>query len=89
MEKENKISFLDILIIRIGQKIETLVYRKSTNTDIYIHWDSRALSSRKRSTLKTLIMRVYMINSNDRYLRLEIKHLRKSSMNEMDILTDL
>ena len=37
IEKENEISFLDILIIRSGQKFETRVYRKSTNTDIYIH----------------------------------------------------
>ena len=34
IEKGNEISFLDILIIRSGQKIETLVYLKSTNTDI-------------------------------------------------------
>ena len=34
IEKESGISFLDILIIRSGQKIETRVYRKSTNTDI-------------------------------------------------------
>ena len=37
IEKENEISFLYILIIRSGQKIETRVYRKSTNTDICIH----------------------------------------------------
>ena len=77
IEKESKTSFLDILIIRIGQKIETLVYRKSTNTDIYIHWDSCAPSSWKGSTLKTLIMRAYTISSNDSYLKLELKYLRK------------
>ena len=40
IEKENGIFFLHILIIRSGQKIETRVYRKSTNTDTYIHWNS-------------------------------------------------
>ena len=40
IEKENEISFLDILIICSGQKIETRVHRKSTNTDIYIRWNS-------------------------------------------------
>ena len=77
IEKENEISFLDILIIRSGQKIETPVYRKSTNTDIYIHWNSYAPSSWKRSTLKTLIMRAYTISSNDSYLKLKLKYLRK------------
>ena len=60
-----------------GQKIETCVYRKSTNTDIYIHWNSYAPSSWKRSTLKTLIMRAYTISSNDNYLKLELKYLQK------------
>ena len=76
-EKENEISFLDTLIIRSGRKIEARVYRKSTNTDIYIHWNSYALSSWKRSTLKTLIMRAYTISSDDSYFKLELKHLRK------------
>ena len=44
-EKENEISFLEILIIRSGQKIETRVYRTSTNTCIYIHWNSYVPSS--------------------------------------------
>ena len=77
IEKENEISFLDILIIHSGQKIETRVYKKSTNTDIYIHWNSYAPSSWKRNTLKTLIMRAYTISSNDSYLKLALKHLRK------------
>ena len=77
VEKENEISFLDILIICSGHKIETCVYKKSTNTDIYIHWDSCATSSWKLSTLKTLIMRAYAINSNDSYLKLELKYLQK------------
>ena len=77
LKKKKEISFLDILIICSGQKIETRIYRKSTNTDIYIHWDSYAPSSWKRSTRKTLIMRAYTISSNDSYLKLELRYLRK------------
>ena len=40
-------------------------------------WNSYAPSSWKRSTLTTLIMRVYTISSNDSYLKLELKRLRK------------
>ena len=77
LKKGNEISFLDILIIHNGQKIETCVYRKSTNTDVYIHWNSYAPSSWKHSALKTLIMRAYTISYNDNYLKLELKYLRK------------
>ena len=41
-ESSNRLLFLDVLIIRNGQSIETCVYRKLTNTDIYIHWNSFA-----------------------------------------------
>ena len=40
-EKGNKLSFLYVLI-RTGDNIETCVFRKPTNTDIYIHWNSFA-----------------------------------------------
>ena len=74
---QKEISFLDIWIIHSGQKMETRLYRKSTNTDIYIHWNSYAPSTWKCSTLKSLIMRAYTISSNDSYLKLELKHLWK------------
>ena len=54
------------------RKTETHVYTKSANIDIYIHWNSYAPSSRKRTTLSTLIMRAYMISSNDSYFKLEL-----------------
>ena len=41
-ENQNKLPFLDILLIRRGTKIETTVYRKSTNNDIHLNWDSFA-----------------------------------------------
>ena len=34
-----------MLNIRSGQKIETRVYKKSANTDIYINWNSSATST--------------------------------------------
>ena len=36
IETENKISFLDVLLIRNNSMISTKVFRKNTNTDIYI-----------------------------------------------------
>ena len=42
IETENKISFLDVLLIRNNNLISTKVYRKNTNTDMYINWKSFA-----------------------------------------------
>ena len=44
-ESGNKLSFLVILLqlIRTGDNIETCVFRKPTNMDIYIHWNFFAL----------------------------------------------
>ena len=52
MESSRRISFLDILIIRKKSKIETTVYRKSTDTGIYLNWFSFAPNTWKRGTLK-------------------------------------
>ena len=47
IESENKISFLDVLLIRSNKLISTKVYRKNTNTDIYIIWKSFAPNNGK------------------------------------------
>ena len=51
-ESHKKLLFLDVLIIRDGQSIETCGYRKCTDTDIDIHWNSFAPIQWKRNTLK-------------------------------------
>ena len=53
-EKDNKISFLDVLILSNGSSIETTVYRKFTHSDVYLHWDSFLPNSWKVGTFKTL-----------------------------------
>ena len=77
VKKQNYISFLDVLIRHSRQKIETGGYRKSTNTDIYIHWNSYAPSSWKHSTLNMLITTAYTISSNDTYFKSELTYIRK------------
>ena len=48
VERDSKISFLNVLVIRdSNNKITTTVYRKSTNNDIYLNWDSFALDKWK------------------------------------------
>ena len=40
IEIENKIAFLDALLIRNNSLIITKIYLRNTNTDIYINWKS-------------------------------------------------
>ena len=65
LENQNKLPFLDVLLIRRGNKNETTVYRKSTNNDIYLNWDSFAPVTWKKGTLKTLFNRAYIVCSTD------------------------
>ena len=77
IESENKISFLDVLLIRNNSLISTKVYRKNTNTDIYINWKSFSPNNWKWGTLKTLVTRAFDICSTDEYLKEELEHIRK------------
>ena len=77
IESSGRISFLDILIIRKKSKIETTVYRKSTDTGIYLNWFSFAPNTWKRGTLKNLVHRAYNICSTEYLLKKELLHLEK------------
>ena len=72
IEKENKIAFLDILLIHNKDLINTNVYRKKTNTGLYINWKSFSPNSCKCRTLKTLVSRVYDTFSTEKYLLIKL-----------------
>ena len=58
VETDSKISFLDVLVIRdSNNNINTTVYGKSTNNDIYLNFESFAPDKCKWGTLKTLTKR--------------------------------
>ena len=59
---DNKLAFLDVCVTRISKnEIETSLYRKAANTNIYINWYSHAPS--KTGTLRNLIERAKLISS--------------------------
>ena len=76
-ESGNKLSFLDVQLIRTGDNIETCVFRKPINTDIYIHWNSFAPFQWKNSTIKTLAYRAHTVYSDNQHLKSELNYLRK------------
>ena len=59
------------------ETISTNVYRKVTNTDIFISWKSFAANNVKWGTLKTLVRRAYDVCSSDHYLGFELQQLKK------------
>ena len=64
LEQEQKLPFLDVLIKRTEtDEIETSVYRKPTNTDIYMNWKSHAPGTWKVATLKSLVKRALLVSS--------------------------
>ena len=64
MEKYNKLAFLDVMVIRnTNDTINTTIYRKPTNTDIYINWHSHSPLQWKKTTANILIQRAIKIYS--------------------------
>ena len=70
-EVNSKLAFLDVLLLREGQNIITTVYRKVTNSDIYLNWDSFCPHRWKRGTLKSLVQRAHLICSTEDLLKTE------------------
>ena len=63
-EKQNRISFLDVQIIREDKTCTTSVYRKPTFSGIYTHFDSFLPSTYKFGTIYTLAYRCFRICSS-------------------------
>ena len=78
LEKYQSISCLDISIRRLTHgKLKTTVFRKETNTDIYMNWNSHAPMQWKIGTLKNLVKRSIIICSDQHLLLIELDHLRQ------------
>ena len=77
IERNNQISFSDVLLMRNVETTSTAVYRKLTNADICINWKSLAPNNWKWGTLKTLVRRAYDVCSSDYYLDCKLQHLKK------------
>ena len=78
VEHNNKLPFLDVLIIKNANKIGITVYRKPTNTDVYLNWNTHALTTWKRRTLRTILSCAYTICSSETYLNEEIKYIEST-----------
>ena len=71
-EHNNKISFLDISVTRVGNKLQTSLFRKKTFSGVYLSFNSHLPSEQKKGLLHTLLYRAYNISSNYTNLHQEI-----------------
>ena len=73
-EEDGTIAFLDCLVTRSGNSVQTSVYRKPTSTDRLLDNSSYHPASHKSSPIKTLVKRAHMICSSSDNLESELKH---------------
>ena len=74
-EKDKRMSFLDVNIIREKDKFTTFVYRKTTFSGVYTHFDSFLPSSNKIGLLHTSLFRCFRIFSDWTKFHLELVKL--------------
>ena len=78
IENDGKLPFLNVLVNTCKDyKVETTVYRKSTNNNMYLHWQLFSPTTWRRGMLQTLVSRAFKVCSNNQHLQNEIKHLKK------------
>ena len=73
---DDRILFISIEIIKNGTKLETQVYRKSTNTGLLLHFNSHTDKRYKDSLLKTMLHRAYALSSTTEAFNEECAKLR-------------
>ena len=78
LEEDGVLPFLDVLLRRQeDNKLRMKVYRKKTNSDIYLHWNSFAPAQWKIGTLEGMFRRAYLICSDETDLEEEVAFLSK------------
>ena len=75
-EKQNRMSFLDIVIIHENKTFTTSAYRKPTFSGVYTHFDSFLPSTYKFGTVYTLAYRCFRIFSGRTKLHNELVGLK-------------
>ena len=75
-ENNNTIAFLDILITRLGNELQTSLFRKKTFSGVYLNFNSHLPSEYKKGLIHTLLYRAYNICSNYSNVHQEIVYLK-------------
>ena len=77
IEENGKLPFLDCLVSRDNNELQTTVYRKPTHTDRLLDESSYNPTSHKATTIKTLTRRAQLVCDTPDSLRDESKYLER------------
>jgi hypothetical protein len=77
-EKNDSLAFLDVLVIRKDHQLLTTLYKKPTNTNLHMLWDSNQNRQYKLGLIKTLVIRILRICSTPEFVTEELNLLRKA-----------
>ena len=64
LEEDNKLAFLDVLVIREVDKFSTSLYPKSTFSGLYTNFNSFVADSYKKGLIYCLLFRVFTLTVN-------------------------
>ncbi|KAJ8913061.1 hypothetical protein NQ315_006562 [Exocentrus adspersus] len=79
LEENNKLPFLDVMISKnteINSNFQTNVYRKKTNTNRYLNFNSNHHLSIKKGVIKSLYDRAKLVSSNVNFFNQEKDHIK-------------
>ena len=79
--EQDTISFVGLNITKCGNRLETSVHRKSTNTGLLLHYHSHVDKRYKRCLLSTMINRAYRLSSTPNAFSEECDKLRTTFLN--------
>ena len=75
-ESSNKVSFLDVSITRMNNKLVRLLYRKKIFSGVYVNYNSFLPLKYKKGLVYTLILRAFNICANYNTLHNEVQYLK-------------
>ena len=75
-ESSNKVSFLDVPITRMNNKLVRLLYRKKIFSGVYVNYNSLLPLKYKKGLVYTLILRAFNICANYNTLHNEVQYLK-------------
>ena len=78
---QNTIPLVAMNITKSGNRLETSVYRKSTNTGLLLHYHSHVGKRYKDCLLTTMIHRAYQLSSTPTAFSVECNKLRSAFLN--------
>ncbi|CAF4119666.1 unnamed protein product, partial [Adineta steineri] len=80
VQSDNKLPFLDVMVERKGGELITYVYRKATDTGLYLKWTSNQPRNYKINLIKCLCTRAKRICSSDTLYNEQLEYYKKIFM---------